>query len=75
MTPLEITALVSHGMRAEYARSALPDAPVVPDKVSAWSRSRVTLASLLHRIADVLAPPVPATTGGRRTLSAGGRVG
>jgi hypothetical protein len=43
---------------AQEARSALPDAPVVPDleKVPVAPRSRKAVASGLRRLADVVAP-------------------
>jgi hypothetical protein len=46
---------------AKEARSALPDAPVVPyvEKVPA-ARTRTTVAELLHHLADTVAPRVPA---------------
>jgi len=44
------------------ALSALPDAPTVPhvDKVAAPRRVRGGLASGLHRLADLVAPPARA---------------
>jgi len=46
---------------AQEARSALPDAPVVPhvEKVPVAPRTRKTLASGLRHLADVVAPPRP----------------
>jgi hypothetical protein len=43
------------------ARSALPDAPVVPDGEPRRPAVRLALASLLHRVADRLEPTWPAT--------------
>jgi hypothetical protein len=46
---------------AQEARSALPDAPVVPhvEKDPVASRTRKAVASGLRHLADVLAPPRP----------------
>jgi len=46
---------------AQEARSALPDAPVVPhvDKVPVAPRTRKAVASGLRHLADVVAPPRP----------------
>jgi hypothetical protein len=46
---------------AQEARSALPDAPVVPhvEKVPVAPRTRKMLASGLRQLADVVAPPRP----------------
>jgi hypothetical protein len=46
---------------AQEARSALPDAPVVPhvDKVPVAPRTRKAVASGLRHLADVIAPPRP----------------
>lgn len=41
----------------KLANSALPDAPVVPDKPPKRSRSRQTLARMLRSLADRLEPP------------------
>jgi len=48
---------------AQEARSALPDAPVVPhvDRVPVAPRTRKVLAGGLRHLADVLAPPRPVT--------------
>jgi len=44
---------------AQEARSALPDAPVVPhvEKVPVAPRTRKAVASGLRHLADVVAPP------------------
>ena len=44
---------------AQEARSALPDAPVVPhvEKVPVAPRTRKVVASGLRHLADVVAPP------------------
>jgi len=46
---------------AQEARSALPDAPVVPhvEKVPVAPRTRKVVASGLRYLADVVAPPRP----------------
>ena len=46
---------------AQEARSALPDAPVVPhvQKVPVAPRTRKAVASGLRHLADVVAPPRP----------------
>jgi hypothetical protein len=46
---------------AQEARSALPDAPVVPhvEKVPVAPRTRKAVASGLRHLADVVAPPRP----------------
>jgi hypothetical protein len=46
---------------AQEARSALPDAPIVPhvEKVPVAPRTRKAVASGLRHLADVVAPPRP----------------
>jgi hypothetical protein len=54
-------ALLVQSEPYELARSALPDAPVVPEIPSSWTRTRLGLAGVLHRLADHVAPePVAA---------------
>jgi hypothetical protein len=68
MEPLQITVLAQH-LHNDIARSALPRAPVVPEEVAPFSRTRRTAAGMLRRVADVVAPePAPA-----RPRLAGGR--
>ena len=59
MDPLAIMAVVSNRATTHLAHSALPDAPVVPDdvRVPARVRTRAAAATLLHRLADAVAPP------------------
>lgn len=71
MDSLQIAVLLGDRMSTAHALSARPDAPVVPETVSVWQRSRAAFAATLHRAADVVAPPVPAT----HTLSADARSG
>jgi len=55
-------ALILAQKGAQEARSALPDAPVVPhvDRVPVVPRTRKALAGGLCYLADVVAPPRPA---------------
>jgi hypothetical protein len=48
------------------ARSALPDAPVVPHRERTVGTVRRKLAGTLHRFADTVAPPRPAGAAARR---------
>ena len=57
MDSLQIAAILSNGLTADHARSALPDAPVVPDPVATGTRARAGLAGLLRRAADLVASP------------------
>jgi hypothetical protein len=52
-------ALILAQAAAREARSALPDAPVVPnvDKVALGARIRMALADGLRHLADFVAPP------------------
>ena len=49
-------AILSKDLRGDLARSALPNAPVVPDDPVRFARSRAVAAAVLHRVADVVAP-------------------
>jgi hypothetical protein len=71
MDPLQMTALVQDA-KGRLPHSALPDAPVVADTATVWSRGRASIAVVLRRMADAVAPSdfVPAA---RPTLSTGGR--
>ena len=55
-------ALILAQRGAQEARSALPDAPVVPhvDRVPVVPRTRKALGGGLRHLADVVAPPRPA---------------
>jgi hypothetical protein len=61
MDSLMIAMIMSQRANAHEARSALPDAPVVPyvEKVPV-ARTRQTVAGALRHLADVVAPPFPA---------------
>jgi hypothetical protein len=65
MYSMPIALIVANQLSAE-ARSALPNAPVVPhvDKVPMLGRTRKTVAGGLRHLADVVAParPVRPTT-------------
>jgi hypothetical protein len=65
MDSLTSALVMSQRALTREARSALPDAPVVPyvEKVPA-ARTRTTVADALHHLADVVAPRVPAGTCG-----------
>ena len=54
-----IAPILTHA--AQEARSALPDAPLVPyvDKVPVAPRTRKAVASGLRHLADIVAPPRP----------------
>jgi hypothetical protein len=67
MDPLQI-AVLGRAVRHDYAHSALPDAPVVPQPDRAPARSRSWLAGGLRRLADVLSPEAAAA---RPTLAPG----
>jgi hypothetical protein len=71
LDPLQMS-LMRKDPRGQLVHSALPDAPVVPDRVSVRSRSRLIMAAALRRVADAVAPSefVPSA---RPTLSTGGR--
>jgi len=58
MDSLPIALILAQGAARE-ARSALPDAPVVPDvdKVAVAPRTRKALADGLRHLADFVAPP------------------
>jgi hypothetical protein len=59
MDPLQFATLAQHLHNPE-AFSALPDAPVVPESVVRWARSRRAAAAVFHRVADGVAPdPAP----------------
>lgn len=64
MDPIQIAVLLSGRVPTSHVHSALPDAPVVPDVVSAPRRSRGALAAMLRRAADVLAPSSPTLAAG-----------
>ena len=73
MDSLPIAFILAQGA-AHEARSALPDAPVVPDvdKVAVALRTRTALAGGLRHLADVVAPPLPVGNSPRRLkVSAG----
>jgi hypothetical protein len=67
MEPLGVILFSQHPNR-ELATSALPDAPVVPyqPRIPSFGRHRAALASLLSRLATVVAP-----VGWRQELPAG----
>jgi hypothetical protein len=66
MDPLEF-AFAKFTPSSEHARSALPNAPVVPDTDSfvRVRYVRTVAASGLRRLADVIAPPRPVVHGPR----------
>jgi hypothetical protein len=66
MDSMTIAMIMASRANAQEARSALPDAPVVPhiDTVPV-ARTRRTVAGALRRLADVVAPPIPAGQHGR----------
>jgi hypothetical protein len=59
MEPLAMLAALSSPMGTELAWSALPDAPAVPEgsRTPRAARSRLVVASGLHRLADAVTPP------------------
>jgi hypothetical protein len=65
MTTVPIAAIIIRRSMAE-ARSALPDAPVVPDapvrRTPRARRPRIALAHLLERAAHAVAPAPPGCT-------------
>lgn len=64
MDALQISAILSNRMNTDEAHSALPNAPIVSDAASAWYRGRASLAGLLRRTADAVAPTVSLPTCG-----------
>lgn len=62
MDSITMALILSSQASTGDAFSALPDAPTVPhvDTVAAPRRVRGGLASGLHRLADLLAPPTQA---------------
>ena len=58
MEPLQFT-IMTKPTRDGLAFSALPDAPVVPERTPRWARSRIVTAGVLRRLADVLSPAAP----------------
>jgi len=62
MDSITMALILSTRGSTRDALSALPDAPTVPhvDKVAAPRRVRAGLASGLHRLADLVAPPARA---------------
>jgi len=61
MYTMPIALIIANRLAGEEARSALPNAPVVPhvDKVSAVQRTRKVVAGGLRHAADVIAPARP----------------
>jgi hypothetical protein len=58
MDPMAIMTILSARGTAGEAHSALPDAPVVPaSDVPTTVRARAALATGLHRLGDIVAPP------------------
>lgn len=54
-----LAAALAKEVSGDLARSALPDAPVVPDRVARARRvprARLRLAAALHRLAAVVEP-------------------
>lgn len=70
MDSLQGAVLLAGRMNTTNAHSALPAAPVVPQTAPAQARVRGSLARLLHRAADAVAPSA-AFAGDRSTLAAG----
>ncbi len=60
MYSIPMAMIVTSGLTSE-ARSALPDAPVVPDvdKVPVFPRMRKAVAGGLRHLADLVAPARP----------------
>jgi hypothetical protein len=60
MEPMQTAAILSDYPDAT-AFSALPDAPIVPDRArpSLGATSRLRLARALHRLGDAVAPAAP----------------
>jgi len=62
MDLLAIAMIMAQRASADAAGSALPNAPIVPylEKAPVAPRTRQTLAGALRRMADVVAPALPA---------------
>lgn len=56
MEPLQVVQLLAGRVDLSNALSALPDAPVVPYVEPLRRRTRRSLATVLRRTADILAP-------------------
>jgi hypothetical protein len=69
MDPLQMTALTPF-VHNDEARSALAGAPIRPDDVVRFVRTRAVAARVLHRVADAVAPE---TGTARPTLAAAHR--
>jgi len=54
--------ITAQRLNADEAGSALPNAPIVPyvDRAPVVPRTRKTVAGALRRLADVVAPALPA---------------
>ena len=67
MDSLAYAMIISRRAAARSALSALPDAPVVPDRAPRAAvlavRSRAALATGLERLATAVAPRTPASPG------------
>ena len=79
MEPLQLTTTLVRYPNAT-AFSALPDAPVVPDRPSrsVGGAPRARIAALLHRLADTVAPagaPIGSTPGATRGATRGAWAG
>ena len=69
MEPIHVIAsILATQAQKDLAHSALPNAPVVPDRKPRPRRVRTRTASVLYRIADAVSPPSRAA-GGRPTLA------
>jgi len=56
MNDMAIGYLLAADTAVRDMRSALPDAPTLPDRVHAQGRSRIAFAGWLHAVADRMTP-------------------
>ncbi|MGH8962333.1 MAG: hypothetical protein ACRDWT_14275 [Jatrophihabitantaceae bacterium] len=61
MDLLQMALMVTKSGWTDEARSALPNAPVIPyvERVRVVPRARARAAGVLHRLADRVSPSVP----------------
>jgi len=60
MNDMAIGYILATDAAARDARSALPDAPTLPDRVHAQGRARIAFAGWLYAVADRMTPsPAP----------------
>ena len=56
MNDMAIGYILATDAAARDARSALPDAPTLPDRARTQGRTRIAVAGWLHAVADRMTP-------------------